>query len=220
MSELVASIPRENIQRQVRLLVLLDAAESAGIAPLSVERLHNVAYLSDVLSPVWHLEPLAKEVFKRQQGPFYPELQGDLDRLVGIGMAKVEAIRHVRVGPNRMRLDASYSINPDLAMPVLKLLPELPGEYEAMMFIRELLLAMSTLADGDVAEAFTEDATYSNKRIGYRNPISFFEWDELNFSAKAAEKIGSLVPTEASVGTGEKIQLYVRHLRTRLHAAA
>jgi hypothetical protein len=205
------------LRQQVRLLVLLDAVRAAGLSPIAVGRLHVVAYLSDVLSPVWNLVPFDGEVYKRQQGPFYPELQRDLDHLVGLGMVRVERVRHIPAGKDRARIAGEYSINRELAGPVLDLLPLLPGEEEPTIFLRELAFALSSLSDEDIDRAFEQDATYSNRKIGNRNVIEFHEWANLNYSANAAAAIGSLVPTEAVVGSGEKIHLYMRHLKSRLH---
>src|ERR1700687_2575811 len=75
----------EELQRRIRLLVLLSAAERAGLVPLRILRLHSFAYLSNVLAPVWDMPALDGKVLKRHGGPFYPALQRDLDRLVGMG---------------------------------------------------------------------------------------------------------------------------------------
>lgn len=205
------------LRQQVRLLVLLDAARAAGLSPVPVMRLHIIAYMSDVLSPVWDLEPYDGEVYKRAQGPFYPKLQHDLDRLVGRGMVSVERITHVPVGNDRARIDAHYSINRELAGDVLELLPTLPEEKEPTIFMRELALAIASMSDEDIDRAFEQDATYSNRKIGNKNVIEFKEMEYLNYSANAATAIANLVPTKAEVGSGEKVHLYVRHLRARLN---
>ncbi len=217
MTELRSIDTGTKLRQQVRLLVLLDAARAAGLSPVPVMRLHIIAYMSDVLSPVWNLTPYEGEVYKRSQGPFYPELQHDLDRLVGRGMVNVERITHVSVGNDRARIDAHYSINRDLAGEVLDHLPLLPQEEEPTVFMRELTLALSSMSDDDIDRAFEQDATYSNRKIGNKNVIEFQEARELNYSANAAAAMGNLVPTKAVVGAGEKVHLYVRHLRARLN---
>ena len=206
-----------SIRRQVRILLLLDGARKAGLEPLPVLRVHVLAYLSDVLSPVWDLTPFDGRVLKRDGGPFYPELQRDLDRLVGRGMVTIAHVGHVQIGRDRLRIDGHYAVNPRLAQPVLDLLPTWPEEARLAMFLRELLLAASSLSDGEIDDAFRQDATYSNGRIGQGNVIEFAEWTQSNYSATAAQKLGTLVPTSAVVGSGEKLHLYVRHLRARLH---
>lgn len=208
-----------SIRRRIRLVVLLQASAEAGIEPLPSMRLHAIAYLANVLAPVWDMPSADGAILKRSGGPFYPDLQRDLDRLVGLGVASVADLRHVRLDDNHYRVEASYRLNPRMAAPILEYLSTLPEEAEAARFVRELALALSSLSDEEIDRAVTEDATYSNPRIGPDNVIDFGEWIEANYSAAAAEKVGSLIPTGAVVGASEKVHLYVRHLRRRLQGA-
>ena len=208
-----------SIRRRVRLVVLLDASREAGIEPLPTLRLHLVAYLANVLSPVWDMPSVDGSVLKRRGGPFYPDLQRDLDRLVGIGVARVENLRHQRIDEDHYRLEGSYRLNPTLAEPILAHLGTMKEEAAAGRFVRELVLALSALSDDEIDLAVTEDATYANPKIGDNNVIDFGEWMNANYSAAAAEKVGDLVATRAVVSASEKVHLYVRHLRRRLQGA-
>src|SRR5208337_5409069 len=99
------------LKKQVRLTVLLDAAEEAGLAPMPVLRLHAFAYLANVLAPVWELPPLEGKVLKRRGGPFYPTLQHDLDRLIGLGVAIIFGVSHVQNEDGHWRLEGSYRLH-------------------------------------------------------------------------------------------------------------
>ena len=148
------------IQRRVRLVLLLEASRHAGIDPLPTQRLHLIAYLVNVLSPVWDM-PVAMvgglrrsgSVLKRKQGPFYPELQRDLDRLVGMGVAHVEALSYQRLDEEHFRLEGSYRIDSERAKPILELIYSLHGEAQMARFIRELVLALSCLSDDEIDRA-------------------------------------------------------------------
>ena len=83
MEEFANSIDYDALRRRIRLLLLLDGSERAGLAPINVRRLHTYAYLSNVLAPVWNTRVFDGSLLKRRGGPFYPALQHDLDRLVG-----------------------------------------------------------------------------------------------------------------------------------------
>ena len=205
-----------SIRRRIRLVILLQASADAGIDPLPTLRLHAIAYLANVLSPVWDMPSVDGAILKRRGGPFYPDLQRDLDRLVGSGVAAVNDLRHLRLDDNHYRVDASYRLNRQLAQPILEYLQTLPREAEAAHFVRELVFALSSLTDDEIDRAVTEDATYADPRIGPDNVIDFGEYAGANYSAAAAEKVGGLVDTGAVVGPSEKIHLYVRHLRRRL----
>jgi len=208
-----------SIRRRVRLVILLEASHEAGIDPLPTLRLHLIAYLANVLSPVWEMPSVDGTILKRSGGPFYPDLQADLDRLVGIGVVRVEGLRHQRLDDDRYRIEGSYRLNKALAEPILSFLQRLPDEAEAAKFVRELVLALSALSDSEIDRAISEDATYANPNVGEDNVIEFGARISQNFSAAAAERIGDFVKTGALVGASEKVHLYVRHLKRRLHGA-
>ena len=95
------------LARRVRLVVLLEAARSAGLTPIDVLRLHTLAYLSNVLSQVWNMPPNDGKILKRRGGPFYPALQADLDRLVGMGVALLDGVGHRQDEDGRWRLEGT-----------------------------------------------------------------------------------------------------------------
>ena len=211
------------IRRRARLVLLLDASRRAGIDPLPTLRLHLIAYLANVLSPVWDMpdspSPSLNEdgsVLKQRNGPFYPDLQADLDRLVGMGVALVRNLSYAVLENGRYRLEGDYSINVALAKPILSRLYSLPNEADSVRHVRELVLALSSLSDGEIDRAASQDATYGNPNIGVDNVIDFGEWDSTNFSAAAAERAGQFVKSSAYVGPSERVHLYIRHLRRRL----
>lgn len=208
-----------SIRRRVRLIALLEGARQAGIDPLPSDRLHTVAYLANVLSPVWDMPTADGAVLKRRGGPFFPELQADLDRLVGMGVVFVGDLRHRRLDNDRYRLDGSYRLNDVLAGPILSFIQTLPDEMQALRFVSELTLALSGLTDEQIDRAVSEDATYANPSVGLDNVIEFDGFTHANYSVAAAEKVGSYVKTHAEVGPGEKVHLYIQHLRRRLQGA-
>lgn len=213
----------DSIRRRVRLVLLLDAGRRAGIDPLSTLRLHFIAYLANVLSPVWDMPGLPSRslnedgsVLKQRNGPFYPDLQSDLDRLVGMGVAVVHNLRYAMLENGRYRLEGDYGINVTLATPILSYLHSLPNEADTVRHIRELVLALSSLSDVQIDRAASHDATYGDPNIGVDNVIDFGEWGSTNFSAAAAKRAGQLVESGAYVGPSESVHLYIRHLRRRL----
>lgn len=206
----------EALRRQVRLVMLLDAAEGAGLVPLKILRLHSFAYLSNVLAPVWDMPVLDGKVLKRRGGPFYPDLQRDLDRLVGQGVAVISGIGHVQDDSKRWRLEGSYRLNRKFADPILTALRHFPDELRISTFISELGFALSALSDAELDLAVGEDATYSDPMITVDNVIDFADWRDRNFSANAAEKFDRVIPG-GNATPGEKLHLYVRHLHRRIN---
>ena len=204
------------LRKRVRLVVLLDAAEAAGLVPIKILWLHAFAYYSNVLAPVWNLPVLEDTVLKRQGGPFYPELQHDLDRLVGIGVVKVSEIGHVQDESKRWRLDGAYRLNRQFADPILSTLENSEEESHLAIFVRELGYALSALSDEDLDKAVTEDATYSDQMVSNDNVIDFGPRRGKNYTATVAHKFSRLIPGGYAT-SGEKLHLYVRHLRWRMH---
>jgi hypothetical protein len=99
--------------------MLLDAADYAVISPIATPRFHAFTYLADVLSPIYDLSALSGVILKRRVGPYFPELQWELDRLVGLGLVDVSEFRPV-VEVTHAYLDASYSLRREATDPILR----------------------------------------------------------------------------------------------------
>ena len=210
-----------SIRRRTRLVLLLDASREAGIDPVPTLRLHLIAYLANVLSPAWDSTGfrLGRDgsILKSSIGPFYPDLQAELDRLVGMGVVRVEELTYRRLGTGRFRLDGKYRIDENRAKPILEYVYSHAPGADSARCIRELVLALSGLSDGELDRAATQDATYADPNVGIENVIDFGEWVSNNYSAAAALRAGTLVSARGGVGASERVHLYIRHLRRRLH---
>ena len=207
--------PRD-LGRQIRILMLLDAAEQAGIAPISVRRLHTYAFLSNVLAPVWNTPEFDGRLLKRRGGPFYPAVQRDLDQLVGRGLAQINGLTHVQDEDNRWRLEGVFSLNYGLATEALEVIRLFPQHREIHSFLQEVAYAVSALSDSEFDRLAEADAAYSDAAISYENIVDFAEWRELNYSTNAARHFSSLSDRATPA---ELLHLYVRHLRWRLSGA-
>jgi hypothetical protein len=206
------------LRRRIRIISILDAAERAGLTPLPILHLHIFAYMSNVLSPVWEVPVLDGKVLKRRGNPFYPSLQYDLDRLVGLGVVLVSNISYVLDQDQRWRLEASYCLNHPFADRILQRIREFADERKLIGFIQELTYALSALSGDDLGRATTEDATYADPIIDIGNVIDFAEWQEMNYSANAARHFKEILPGGARATPGEMLHLYVRHLYGRLES--
>ena len=137
--------PLQVIRRRVRLLMLLDGAKSAGIAPMRLRQLHTYAYLVNVLAPVWSTSSLDGSLLKRPDGPFYPALQYDLDRLIGLGLVDISDLGHVLDQDGRWRLDGRVDLNLTLARRTLDVVRSFPEERDVEVYIREIGFAVTSL---------------------------------------------------------------------------
>ena len=209
------AVPIPALRRRVRLVMLLDSAEAAGLVPIKILRLHAFAYLSNVLAPVWDMPVLDGKVLKRRSGLFYPALQQDLDRLVGMGVATISGVGHVQDEDKRWRLEGAYRLHRPFADPILDALSHFPEESRLGAFVLELGYALSGLSDGELDIAVIQDATYSNSLVTIDNIIEFDGYRE-NYSANVARHFDRVVPG-GNATPGEKLHLYVRHLHRRIH---
>lgn len=208
-----------SLKCQVRLITLLNSAEQAGLAPFPVLRLHTVAFLSNILAPIWDSDVMDGKIFKRRGGPFYPRLQRELDRLVGLGIARISNLGHSKDKQGQWHLEGAYRLNTTFANPILGSLQENAYELQVQQFVQELFYAVSALTDGELDKAVTEDATYSDDLVDYGNVLDFAEWQDKNFSVNAARHFGSAFPTGITCTSGEMLHLYIRHLKARLSSA-
>jgi len=197
--------------------VVIHAAERAGLSPLPIMHLHTFAYLSNVLAPVWQMPVMDGRLLKRRGGPFYPMLQGDLDSLVGIGVAIISNLSHVLDEQNRWRLEGSYVLNRDFSDRILQQMATFDEERRLFGFLQELAFAISSLSNEDLASTTTQDATYSDPIVDFDNVLDFAEWQSKNYTANAANYFERLLPGGVRANSSEKIHLYLRHLRVRIH---
>ena len=201
-----------------RILVLLDAAGHAGVVPMPILQFHAFAYLANLLAPVWSMSPLDGKVLKRQGGPFYPNLQQDLDRLVGLGLVVISDVSHICDTFGAWRLDGKYQLQRELSKGALRFLQRQPEDRAFVEFSRELAYALSSLEEGELERALMEDATYANPDSSTENVIDFGEWQRKNPSLEAIKYFDHFLPSSTATTPGEKLHLYVRHLRRRMHA--
>ena len=213
LKELADSVDYDALSRRVRLLMLLDGSERAGIAPIRLRRLHTYAYLSNVLAPVWKSRVFDGRILKRRGGPFYPTLQHDLDRLVGLGLVLITNLGHVIDEDNQWRLDGDFSLNQDLVGDALEIVNIFPQQRELRSFLLEIAYAVSALGDTEFDNVPSEDPTYSDSNVAFENVVDFGEWRRLNYSVNVTRHFASL---SEQATPAELLHLYVRHLRRRI----
>jgi hypothetical protein len=208
-----ADLIRDSLNDRFRLILLLDACEAADMTPIPVMRLHALAFLANVLSPIWSVQSYDGKILKRRGGPFYPELQKQLDRLVGLGFVSVTDICHVQ-DEGRWRLNGSFSLRSEPSNAVIDLAKSFRAERDTMEFLRRLAFAAARLKK-PVEDLIQFDATWSDKRTGVGDVIDFSEWKEANYSAFTAHTFETLGPLGPTIGRGEKLPLYMRFLERK-----
>jgi hypothetical protein len=202
----------KSINRRVRILTILDGADYAGISPLSAQRLHLLAYLTNALAPIWDLEPLTPELLRLYGAPYDAQLQGELDALVVSGLVTASGLSYYQDDSANWRVTASYSLNRATAESILRELEFLPDEAEAARVASEICLAVSALPDDFVERAMSLDVAYSSNGSSTNSLLSLYDADGRNQSSRAAGRFEQLAPAGHSLSPSEQVNLYIRHL--------
>lgn len=197
----------------VRVLSLLDALAAAGLIPSSSQALHELAYLANVLAPVFDLQPLDATLLKRKSGPYYPILQQTVDQLVGRGLVEAVNLRYeLDEAECRYRICASYRLCRKQVSASLERYRSLrPVEAR---FLDELASAYSGLLDTEQGAVANKDARYADGSVDINNVIDFGQWAPLekNFSRNAAM---AFAPTQ-NLAPAERLYLYLDHLHGKV----
>ena len=217
------------LKRRCRMLLLLDAAEQVGIAPLPSARLHAFAYLADVLSPVWNLVPFDGKVYKADGGPRYPDLQDEVDSLVVLGLVQVRDLVYEQTADGA-RIVGSYGLDfrSDHLESILRALGARstqeaidPRDRDLHTYLVELAGALATLPDDEIESATDVDVTY-RARAELHNVVDFAEWVEDRWTAnpswRVAERFQEFLPSGSTILAGEKLYLYAAYLGQVMHA--
>lgn len=203
---------------RLRLLLLLDACEVADISPIPIMRFHALAFLANVLGPVWSLDSFEGKILKRKGGPFYPELQEQLDLLVGLGLVSVYNIGHSLIN-GRWRLEGDFALNAEASKSLIDVAASFSSEQRVMEFLRRLAIAASQVSE-PIEFLVGFDATWSDQRTGTGDVIDFSEWRRANYTAYAVQEFERSMPRGVSSTRGDRLQVYMRYLERRLHESA
>lgn len=197
----------------VRVLSLVDALSAAGLVPCTSQALHELAYLANVLAPVFDLPPLDATLLKRKSGPYYPVLQQTVDRLVGQGLVDAVDLRYELDDiEGRYRIRAAYRLcRTRVAAALARYRSLFPTEAS---FLDELAAAYSGLLDSEQGKVAVGDARYADKSVDVNNVIDFGQWVaiEKNFSRNAAM---AFAPGR-DLAPAERLYLYLDHLHGKV----
>jgi len=223
---------RETLRQRIRVIQLLDAAERAGITPIPARRLHAYAYLADVLSPVWDLQPFDGKVLKVKHGPHYPDLQREIDRLVVMGLLRVSRLKYVSRTKSGPLVDADYTLNFESSYlePILSAIGARSSDQaldfrdsEIHTFLVELACAIATVPDDQIDSAASVDATYADERIDFSSVVDFGDWSsnvlQDNLSLAVTERFHRFLPGREQLSAAEKLYLYASFLGRRMNGA-
>ena len=203
------------IRRRIRILMLLDAVDYAVISPIEISRFHTLAFLADVLSPLYKFASLSGRILKRRVGPYFPELQWEIDRLIGLNLVIPSNLNPI-IESTGAHMNASLSLERMQSEPILKIVYSLSEFHSQREFFRELAGALSSIEDEDLDAATRSDVTWAAGHMG--TVIDYAEWRAKNYTAMSADKIDEIADQlfgkrAVQLSPGAKINLYVRYMR-------
>ena len=184
--------PRQNraiLVPRMWILLLLDASERSGVAPLSVERLHRLVYLANTLAPVYEL--LVPDGYIRQKyrrGPFFPAVHYDIGRLVAQGLVRAIDFEAVKDDLGYW-MSANYSL-PKAGMTVVDEALSVETVRPKALYLREVALAFAGLDALDRDNAALVDVNYD--AVAENTAVRFGEGEE-NLAPAASEVVASLI---------------------------
>jgi hypothetical protein len=205
---------------QVRLLQIFSALERAGALPATVSDVHAFAFFSNVMSPLWSLEPLEGAVLKLAGGPYYPFLQKELDHLVGMGFLEIDNLYLARPLSGVAQLSPTFRLVPRAAAAVVEKIEVLPDEVETLRFLTELAFSFASIKRDDRVAAAIKDATFSNPAISDNRIIDFGEWNDperSDASVRAANRFQKYAPAGITLNRAEKLSMYMSLVARRAH---
>ena len=215
---MIATPPESDLRVRSRLMQIMAALERAGATPITNRDLQSIAYLANVLSPLWDVEPLETSVLKDRDGPRSSALEHEIDLCIGSGLLVVDALRTDPENP--ARLDATYRLNAKAARPVLAAISILPDEQLVEKFLNELAFAFIEIKPGLRDDAALQDASWSNPAVAEGRIVDFGEHAEraaVNPTYNAAQAFQLFAPEGVKLDRAEKLLMYVRLLKRRAH---
>ncbi|MES2497539.1 MAG: hypothetical protein V4618_15610 [Pseudomonadota bacterium] len=202
--------------RRAWLLLLINGAARAGLTPIEQTDVHRAAFLANALAPLYDLPVENGLVVRWKRGPFFPDLQWDLDRLATMGLLTFRQVEPVKDSSGKW-FCARYELG-SLAASFLAATLQLESSRRVYRLHCELFAALAALSDDDNRSAALHDATYANLVDGdlkaEQTVIDFASFRDQNFTARATRAIGESLK-DLAVNEREKLHLYVRYLGRR-----
>lgn len=207
-----------DVDVQSRVLQILAALEEAGATPITNRDLHAIAYLANVLSPMWEIEPIEGSVLKSSDGPHSSLFEAQLDRCVCQGLVVVTSLEDDPENPGRIA--ASYRLSGNEARPVLAIINSLPDEQIVRGFLNELSFAFASIAPELRDDTALADASWTNPAIADLRVVDFAEFTDhaRNPSRNIVNAFQRYAPSGVIYSRAEKLAMYIHLLRRRANA--
>lgn len=198
-----------NLRNRAWLLGLVRVANWAGLQPVSNRHVHSLIFLANSLAPVYEDVGVETRVIKHSQGPFYPDAQWDLDRMVGQELLTITTDT-MTATDDGWSLNASYEVSPEGANLVAQCRQSVMLD-RSYRFLLELAAAFASLTQDERNTAPLFDAIYGIPNRPNWSPLVFESADD-NYSFQTANAFDDLVGKELLLSPKDRVHLYLRYL--------
>jgi hypothetical protein len=203
------------LRSNLRLVAILQACHDAGLTSVPLPVIHTIAYFTDALAPIWNIPLIEGQVLKKRRIPANPELQAEIDRLVGQAVILASRVRHV-YSDGTWSLDAEYSLNRVFGDRIIAAISGDNVSLRELHFVREVVLALAGLGVPGISMAAQADASYSDPNIDFGEMIDFLGSGKLTRTTQVAKRFNELLDDDRGLSEAEITHLYVRHLYSSL----
>ncbi len=196
---------------RIWLLLLLTELASAGLVPIERLRLHKLLFLSNSLAPVYGSQLPAPGVSRNTDGPFYPRLQWQLDRLIGMSLVSIEDLSLWPTRGNKKQT-ITYTVT-EKGFHIIDQCLILPSIQKLQQFFKELCFSFATIKDETRDAAALHEINYA--KPGAANG-SFVDLSrrESNLTTDLTDYFAGFVPQQGLTNRREQVRLYIHYLET------
>jgi len=170
--------------RRYWILLVLRATCLAGSGTVSSDFFHKLVYYVNALLPSVGLPSETARVMKASYGPFFPEYQWDLDRLVGAGLVEVADLQWISTD---QRFFGKYRITRRGQVLAEHVASGTGGLADIERAISEMVSAFLSTPAALTTLAAKLDANFGQDTVREGQVIDFGEWSGENHSRDAAK---------------------------------
>lgn len=191
------------------VLLAVDACDRAGLTPIEKERFHRLIFLSNCLAELFSATPPAKRVVRYKRGPFYPDVQWQLDRLVTMGLLSINGLS-LELDKHGPWTRANYGIR-SLGVRAAELIRQTPLGRQTGAYIDELVYGFAALNAQHLDDVALRELNYAAPGLAEGVLITFDD-AETNRAIRKTTEIARVAPTLLSDRVRQKLQLYLRYI--------
>lgn len=197
------------------VVLCISESRRMGLTPVTTAQLHVILYLANTLADLYGVTRVRGRVLKRGAYPFFPDVQGEIDRLAFAGVLTIE---HVEFGV-RGHLAAHYSLGERGAQISQAIMSHSLEAKRTANLLREIVCACFGKFLYERADIGPIDANYGDALILDGEVVDFSEWRSDNKNIGLArlliDKLSALRPNAQRDG----VRLYCDYLDKALDPA-